>query len=369
MKIVYTLPVFWQECKGLYARFHDVIQGGDPPWQSVVIPMRRYYGQPSPQVLFRDGPAGWRLLNFLRHVAQASRTADVVHVVEGQFPWSALIPLVVPAGVPMVAGPNVALGVDRELKEQYWGPFGSRWQRWLFGLTSIYAQNKLVYHHRSPLSRRYKRVFMFKGYAEWAVKKGLARDKVVVMPAGVRSMFRPQGERADLPTSFAILWAGDARRAHIKGFDVLLAGLAHLKDRGLLFRAYVLGTTDAGTWRAIEGHGLAERVEIVGCVPRASMPLWYRGADVYVCSSRYEADSTTAVEALACGCPVVGSDVPGIQKTLAFRVGDGLDLADKLALMYGDRIDYRWQVEGEADRWGIEGVVETWRRVYEEVQP
>jgi glycosyltransferase involved in cell wall biosynthesis len=51
------------------------------------------------------------------------------------------------------------------------------------------------------------------------------------------------------------------------------------------------------------------------------LALYYRGADAYVCSSRYEADSTTAVEALACGTPVVGTDVPGIEKTLSFNNG------------------------------------------------
>jgi glycosyltransferase involved in cell wall biosynthesis len=373
LKIVYTIPVFSQECEGIYARFHDVIHTlqkmHDPPWEYTIVPMRRYYGGPSSRVLFQDGRASFRLMNYLRNVGLASRKADVVHVVEGQFPYSLLVPFVVKSGVPLVAGPNVALGIDRDLRVQYWGEFRSRHHELSFRLSSIYSQNKLVFHRCSPISWRYKRVFMFKGYASLAVQVGgVAEEKLVCMPTGVRTdIFRPTGESMAFPTDFAILYSGDARRMHIKGFDVFLASLKHLKERGVQFQAYILGKTDPESERLVREHGLADEVNVTGFVPRARMASYYRGADAYVCSSRYEADSTTAVEALACGTPVVGTDVPGIEKTLSFKMEDGEDLAEKLIDVYENKDSYKSQLRGQSNQWDIRTVIEKWQEVYHRV--
>jgi glycosyltransferase involved in cell wall biosynthesis len=151
-----------------------------------------------------------------------------------------------------------------------------------------------------------------------------------------------------------------------KGFDVFLASLKHLKERGVQFRAYVLGKTDPETERMVREHGLADEVSVTGFVPRARMALYYRGADAYVCPSRYEADSTTAVEALACGTPVIGTDVPGIEKTLS-KMGDGKDLAEKLMDIYENKNSYKLQLQGQSDQWSIETVIQKWREVYHQV--
>lgn len=369
LHVVYTIPVFSQEPEGLYARFHDVIHTlqrmKDPPWDYTIVPMRRYKGEPSADVLFRNGGSRVaKLVRFLRNVAQASREADIVHVVEGQFPYSAMIPFAVKRGVPLVAGPNVALGIDRSLKLRYWGE-GS-FSR--LGL-SIHDQNKLVFHRRSPLSLRYKRVFMFEGYAQLAVRiGGLSEAKLVVMPSGVRTdIFRLSGEMADLPAGFNVLYLGDPRRNHIKGFDVFLGALRHLVAWGFDFHAYILSRVDPGMQEAVDRCGLGDKVTMLGFVQRSRVAAYYRSADVYVCSSRYEADSTTAVEALACGTPVVGTEGPGINSSLAFEMGSADCLAGALMAVYENRRDYRLAAREGAGWWGMEAIINKWHEVYREI--
>jgi glycosyltransferase involved in cell wall biosynthesis len=55
-------------------------------------------------------------------------------------------------------------------------------------------------------------------------------------------------------------------------------------------------------------YGIEERLVFTGPVPNAETRAFYRQADVYVQPSYYETFGKTVVEALACGCPVVGAN-------------------------------------------------------------
>jgi D-inositol-3-phosphate glycosyltransferase len=57
---------------------------------------------------------------------------------------------------------------------------------------------------------------------------------------------------------------------------------------------------------------LGERVRFVGPRPRAELPHLYRAADALVVCSRYESFGLAALEAQACGIPVVGTAVGGL---------------------------------------------------------
>ncbi|TDC67639.1 glycosyltransferase, partial [Micromonospora sp. KC606] len=59
---------------------------------------------------------------------------------------------------------------------------------------------------------------------------------------------------------------------------------------------------------------------LVGAVPREEMGRWYRSADVLVAAPWYEPFGLTPLEAMACGVPVIGTNVGGIADTVV----DGL---------------------------------------------
>jgi glycosyltransferase involved in cell wall biosynthesis len=62
-----------------------------------------------------------------------------------------------------------------------------------------------------------------------------------------------------------------------------------------------------------------EHVRFVGFVDEADAPAIYRGATTFIYPSRYEGFGLPALEAMACGTPVVGSDASSIPEI----VGDG----------------------------------------------
>ena len=71
-------------------------------------------------------------------------------------------------------------------------------------------------------------------------------------------------------------------------------------------------------WIAAE-EGVASDVRFVGQRPRNELRYFYSAADVFVTMPWYEPFGITPVEAMACGIPVVGARVGGIQ----YSVEDG----------------------------------------------
>jgi len=89
-----------------------------------------------------------------------------------------------------------------------------------------------------------------------------------------------------------------------------------------------------------EARGLAARCRFEPVT--SDVVPWLHAIDVFVLPSRSEALSNSLMEAMACGCAVVASDVGGNPELVApgagllFRPGDAGDLAEKLLLLFGD---------------------------------
>lgn len=73
-------------------------------------------------------------------------------------------------------------------------------------------------------------------------------------------------------------------------------------------------TPEIGRLRAIAAEeGVADRVTFAGRRPRELLKLYYSAADVLIATPSYEAFGMTAIEAMACGTPVVGARVGGLK--------------------------------------------------------
>jgi glycosyltransferase involved in cell wall biosynthesis len=68
--------------------------------------------------------------------------------------------------------------------------------------------------------------------------------------------------------------------------------------------------------RLAEDLGVSDRVELIGSVDRAEVPELIRSSDVVCCTPWYEPFGLVAVEAMACGVPVVASAVGGLAETV-----------------------------------------------------
>lgn len=87
-------------------------------------------------------------------------------------------------------------------------------------------------------------------------------------------------------------------------------------------RAAILGTGALAPRMlgALEGYGISERLLCCESVPEAELALWYNAADVLLLTSHFEGSPKVVVEALACGTPVVATDVGDLPEMLAYGV-------------------------------------------------
>ena len=81
----------------------------------------------------------------------------------------------------------------------------------------------------------------------------------------------------------------------------------------------------------IYADNLGVKVKFLGSVPNNKIAEMYNSYVVYVLCSLYEGNPKTLLEAMACGCAVIGTDVPGIRSIISHKK-NGL-LADNSPLL------------------------------------
>jgi D-inositol-3-phosphate glycosyltransferase len=143
------------------------------------------------------------------------------------------------------------------------------------------------------------------------------------------ALFLPTGS---LPTGPVLLFVG--RIQPLKGVDVAVQALAQLrrKDATLIIVGGASGDDgDTELQRVqdlIDEHGLREQVRFVEPQAHHMLSTYYRAADVVVVPSRSESFGLVALEAAACGTPVVASAVGGLL-TLVDHGRNGYLVADR----------------------------------------
>jgi D-inositol-3-phosphate glycosyltransferase len=150
---------------------------------------------------------------------------------------------------------------------------------------------------------------------------GVSPAKITVVPPGVDlELFRPMDKsraRKELGIleSRVVLYVG--RLEALKGIGVLIQATAQLEGREDT-RVMVVGGNRKGDRLAVklkaeaEALGIGQKVTFTGPVPQSELPRYYNAADVFVLPSHYESFGLAALEAMACGVPVVVSRVGGL---------------------------------------------------------
>lgn len=195
---------------------------------------------------------------------------------------------------------------------------------WTSGLAAVLGAHRLPvpvvhsYHGLGPHTapQRSDAEALVAREATWAVATssaeaaqlralGVRRTRISTVPCGVDlELFHPEGPATARGRFKRVVTAADPQSR--TGFHELITALSTTDDVELV----VVGedARDRRRERARE-LGVADRVVFAGAVPRTERPALLRSADAVVCTPAAEPFGILALEAMACGLPVVATAV------------------------------------------------------------
>jgi glycosyltransferase involved in cell wall biosynthesis len=104
-----------------------------------------------------------------------------------------------------------------------------------------------------------------------------------------------------------------------KGHHLVIEALAALLPQHPDARAVIVGEGEerARLEALARRLGVADRVMLTGSLPQTDLPRWYSAADVLVLASSREGWANVLLEAMACGTPVVATNIWGTPEVVA----------------------------------------------------
>ena len=185
-------------------------------------------------------------------------------------------------------------------------------------------------------------VMLFASQRDEAVRRWrIDRDKVSVVPNGTDpAVFEALGHPSPpLDLERYCLFVGSL--VPRKSPDLLLDAIADLDDVACVFAGD--GPMRAKLERRASELGVSDRVRFLGAIPRRELGAVYEGAEMLVVPAVSEASPLVAVEAMACGLPVVASRISGLPSLVKdwdtgflIKPGDVGQLSMAMTFLWGD---------------------------------
>ena len=145
----------------------------------------------------------------------------------------------------------------------------------------------------------------------------------------------------------------------VKGFDNLIQAFSQLNIPSDKWSLDIIGggKEKDNLLHLIEKLGLSDNIHLCGRKNRSGVIEMLNRSDVYIMSSRSETFGVAAVEALACGLPVIATDCGGARDFLTHNngllcpVNDVIKLSEAIYKMYNSYKEYdRYQIASDCQK-------------------
>lgn len=188
--------------------------------------------------------------------------------------------------------------------------------------------------------------------ADTLTRDGIDPRRIRVVRRGVdRAMFAAGDKLVarrglDVPENGPVL-ISVGRLVPVKGHTHLIQACKMLANRQVGFRCYILGEgpLKADLQRQISEAGLDSVMQLKGAQSQSQLAEWYRAADITVLPSLSEGVPNVLMESIACGTPIVATDVGGIPEVSDNRHDRLVPAASPVAL--ADAIEWQLKVRRE----------------------
>ncbi|ACN15099.1 glycosyl transferase (group 1 family protein) [Desulforapulum autotrophicum HRM2] len=207
-----------------------------------------------------------------------------------------------------------------------------------------------------------------------AIKLGVDKDRITIIPNGVDTdVFSIKDKRMcrqklDLPMDKRLL-VTVAHLGHRKGHHEVIQALAGLPDDVNL--VLVGGPAQGGTAEELKAlankAGVGDKLILTGPQPYERIPLYFGAADASVLASYREGCPNAVLESLACGTPVVASDVGAVRDILPVPDAGRIvppRTVEPLEKAMADVLSHEWSPEDVVNS----SRIRSWNQVAEEVQ-
>ena len=144
---------------------------------------------------------------------------------------------------------------------------------------------------------------------------GISEEKISVIDMGVDSSIFFPNNKIPKKETFTLLFVG--RLSEEKGFDVLLDAFEILsKNNSSSIKCIVIGDGDQQSHykKSVKSRMLTDNVTFMGSQNQTRISEWMNQSHLVVIPSRKEGFGLVAIEALACGTPVICSNVGGLKE-------------------------------------------------------
>lgn len=205
---------------------------------------------------------------------------------------------------------------------------------------------------------------------------GVAPERLHVMRNGVDlQRFMPSDRRearARLGLLGEPLLLSVGNLVDLKGHDLAIEALALLGSQHPGAQLCIVG--DGPLRQALQAQararGVESRVRFAGRVPNEQLAPWYSAADALVLASRSEGWANVLLESMACGTPVVATDVGGSAEVVAEACAgrlvaqrDAPPLAQAIEQLLADPPD-RHEVRAYAERFSWQATTDAQLRLF-----
>lgn len=241
--------------------------------------------------------------------------------------------------------------------------------RWLHRPVAITLRGTEPRHFRTPRVRRHLVRALEGADRIFAVSESL-RQHALEMGIGPPEKIRVVGNGVDADKFFPLPQAGSRRALGLpddakvlitvgglverKGFHRVIALLPKLREKHPTLRYLIVGGPSAeGDWSTrlrgqVEELGLEDVVCFLGALPHQEVKRALSAADVFVLATSNEGWANVILEAMACGLPVVATDVGGnseVVKDVSLGTILPLDDPETLGAALDEALDRNWDPE------------------------
>ena len=226
------------------------------------------------------------------------------------------------------------------------------------------------------LRRADKIIAVCQALKDQMIELGIAEQKIKVIPNGVDiTKFFPVDQtearkQLNLPLDRKIILSV-GHLIERKGFHFIIDALSVIKKENKLAALPLLVIVGEGEYRPIlekqiRDLNLDSDIMLIGAKPHDQLNIWYNSCDIYCLASSREGWPNVLLEALACGKPVVATEVWGVSEVIKSKdYGILVDLQDpvKLANSLCEALKSNWNSQ-EIVRYARQN---TWDKVARDV--